>query len=251
MDYWSRSAVLAATACTPATRSSSSASSRRSSTRASRRPTPHRLLAERAAAGSVSFGAREAAGTRLLILLAERDPYAAELSEYFLRTEGYEVAAALDAAEAARRFEELTPSMTVIDLLISPGSGLELCRQLKQRSGAPVLAISTLEASDQALRPGPMGSCRSRWTHSSLSPPSRICSATAPSCTPARPGPDDRAPRQHRTGGQRQSAAGRHPGRRLPAHGINLVVGPPGAARRSWPSSTCSTTPPPSGRPST
>ena len=114
----------------------------------------HRLLAERVAAGSV---APETAETRLLILLAERDPYAAELAEYFLRTEGYEVAAALDAAEAARRFEELTPNMTVIDLLISPGSGLELCRQLKQRSGAPVLAISTLETSDQALEAGADG----------------------------------------------------------------------------------------------
>jgi DNA-binding transcriptional MerR regulator len=117
----------------------------------------HRLLAERVAAGSLALGAPEAAETRLLILLAERDPYAAELAEYFLRTEGYEVAAALDAAEAARRFEELTPNMTVIDLLISPCSGLELCRQLKQRSGAPVLAISTLETSDQALEAGADG----------------------------------------------------------------------------------------------
>ena len=39
----------------------------------------HRLLAERLAAGSVSFGAPQAVETRLLILLAERDPYAAEL----------------------------------------------------------------------------------------------------------------------------------------------------------------------------
>jgi DNA-binding transcriptional MerR regulator len=117
----------------------------------------HRLLAERAAAGSGSLGAPQAAETRLLILLAERNPYAAELTEYFLRTEGYEVAAALDATEAARKFDELAPSMTVIDLLISPGSGLELCRQLKQRSPAPVLAISTLETSDQALEAGADG----------------------------------------------------------------------------------------------
>lgn len=117
----------------------------------------HRLLAERVAAGSVSLGAPELAETRLLILLADRDPHAAGLAEYFLRTEGYEVVAALDAAEAARKFDELAPSMIVIDLLISPGSGLELCRQLKQRSGAPVLAISTLEASDQALEAGADG----------------------------------------------------------------------------------------------
>ena len=117
----------------------------------------HRLLAERLAAGSVSFGAAQAVETRLLVLLAERDPYASELTEYFLRTEGYEVAAVLDATEAAGKFEELSPSLTVIDLLISPGSGLELCRQLKQRSGAPVLAISTLETSDQALEAGADG----------------------------------------------------------------------------------------------
>jgi len=114
----------------------------------------HRLLAERLAAGSLSFGEPEAGKTRLLILLAERDPYAAELSEYFLRTEGYEVAAALDTADATRRSEELAPSMTVIDLLISGGGGLELCRQLKQHSDAPILAVSTLDTSDAALEAG-------------------------------------------------------------------------------------------------
>jgi len=114
----------------------------------------HRLLAERLAAGSLSFGEPEAGKTRLLILLAERDPYAAELSEYFLRTEGYEVASALDAADATRRSEELAPSMTVVDLLISGGGGLELCRQLKQHSDAPILAISTLDTSDAALEAG-------------------------------------------------------------------------------------------------
>jgi CheY-like chemotaxis protein len=114
----------------------------------------HRLLAERLDAGSLSFSEPEAGKTRLLVLLAERDPYAAELSEYFLRTEGYEVAAALDAANATQKVEELTPSMTVVDLLISGGGGLELCRQLKQRSDAPILAISTLDTSDAALEAG-------------------------------------------------------------------------------------------------
>ena len=114
----------------------------------------HRLLAERLAAGWLSFDEPEAGKTRLLVLLAERDPYAADLAEYFLRTEGYEVAAALDATDATQKVEELTPSMTVVDLLISGGSGLELCRQLKQRSDAPILAISTLDTSDAALEAG-------------------------------------------------------------------------------------------------
>jgi DNA-binding transcriptional MerR regulator len=117
----------------------------------------HRLLAERLSAGGLLVGEPEPAKTRLLVLVAERDPFAAELSEYFLRTEGYDVALARDAADAARKFEELTPSMSVIDLLISGGGGLDLCYRLKQRSEAPVLAISTLETSDQALEAGADG----------------------------------------------------------------------------------------------
>jgi DNA-binding transcriptional MerR regulator len=114
----------------------------------------HRLLTERLTAGTLPVGESEPAKTKLMVLLAERDPFAAELSEYFLRTEGYEVASALDAADAARKFAELAPSVVVIDLLISGGSGLALCRQLKQLSDAPVLAISTLETSDEALEAG-------------------------------------------------------------------------------------------------
>jgi DNA-binding transcriptional MerR regulator len=117
----------------------------------------HRLLAERLAAGDLSVGESDPPNKRLLVLLAERDQFAAELSEYFLRTEGYAVASALDAADATRKFEQLAPSVTVIDLLISGGAGLGLCRQLKQHGDAPVLAISTLETSDRALEAGADG----------------------------------------------------------------------------------------------
>jgi DNA-binding transcriptional MerR regulator len=117
----------------------------------------HRLLAEGLASGSLMVDESAPAKTRLLVLLAERDPFAAELSEYFLRTEGYDVAVARDAADAARKYEELAPSVSVIDLLISGGDGLGLCYQLKQDSDAPVLAISTLETSDQALGAGADG----------------------------------------------------------------------------------------------
>jgi CheY-like chemotaxis protein len=114
----------------------------------------HRLLAERLGTGPLSADDAEAGQTRLLILLAERDPHAAELSEYFLRTEGYKVVSAFDADEAAHKFVELNPDMTVIDLLISGGGGLELCQQLKQHGDRPVLAISTLDTSHKALEAG-------------------------------------------------------------------------------------------------
>jgi CheY-like chemotaxis protein len=82
---------------------------------------------------------------RLLILLAERDDYAAELTEYFLRTEGYAVEAAFDVNEAIRRFEQVAPDLAIVELLIEGGEGFELCRRLQEKGSCPVVAISSLD----------------------------------------------------------------------------------------------------------
>ncbi len=91
---------------------------------------------------------------RLLVLLAERDPYAAEMAEYFLRTEGYDVDVAFSAQEAESRAIERSPDVAVVELLISGGGGAELCARLKAEPGRRVLAISTLDFEDVALRAG-------------------------------------------------------------------------------------------------
>jgi CheY-like chemotaxis protein len=103
---------------------------------------------------STPASAPPSVGRKLLVLLAERDPYAAEFSEYFLRTEGYEVEVALTALEAETRAAELLPDLAVVELLISGGAGAELCARLKVRPQAKVLAISTLDFEDGALRAG-------------------------------------------------------------------------------------------------
>ena len=89
--------------------------------------------------------------TRLVIMLAERDPYAAELVEYFLRTEGYEVCVARDVDVAEQLFVELRPQLSILELMIS-GGGLELCARLAAES--PVLAMSPLDLRDEALAAG-------------------------------------------------------------------------------------------------
>jgi CheY-like chemotaxis protein len=114
----------------------------------------HRLLGEQLERGSGLRSADETEAPRLLILLAERDPYAAEFAEFFLQTEGYGVALALDADDAARKFEQLLPQLAVIELLISGGTGADLCQRLKEAGVPACLVISTLDARDQALAAG-------------------------------------------------------------------------------------------------
>jgi DNA-binding response OmpR family regulator len=89
-----------------------------------------------------------------MILLAERDHYAAELAEYFLRTEGYEVALSFEADEARRAFDTVRPDLTVLDWLISGGVGAQLCRDLKARDNRPILVLSSLDLRDAALEAG-------------------------------------------------------------------------------------------------
>src|SRR5215469_7359185 len=113
----------------------------------------HRLLAERIGAGLPAV-TPEGHSPRLLILLAEHDPYAAELQEYFLKTEGFEVEVTLGDEAARRSFLDNSPSLVVVELLISGGSGFGLCRFFKQDHDVPVIAVSVLECQDRAIEAG-------------------------------------------------------------------------------------------------
>jgi DNA-binding transcriptional MerR regulator len=113
----------------------------------------HRLLAEQMGTG-LPVAAPDGHPPRLLILLAEHDPYAAELQEYFLKTEGFEVEVALGDEAARRSFLDDSPSLVVVELLISGGTGFSLCRFFKQDHDVPVVAVSVLECQDQAIEAG-------------------------------------------------------------------------------------------------
>ena len=113
----------------------------------------HRLLAEQVGTG-LPVVAPDGYSPRLLVLLAEHDPYAAELSEYFLKTEGFEVEVALGDEAARRSFLDNSPSLVVVELLISGGSGFGLCRFFKQDHDVPVVAVSVLECRDRAIEAG-------------------------------------------------------------------------------------------------
>jgi DNA-binding transcriptional MerR regulator len=114
----------------------------------------HRLLAERAGADAdLTRGARQG-GVRPLVLLAERDTYSVDVMDHFLRREGYDVEVAADPADAERKFAALAPQLAIVELLLSGGEGMDLCRRLKERGAAPVLAVSALDVGDAALAAG-------------------------------------------------------------------------------------------------
>jgi DNA-binding transcriptional MerR regulator len=113
----------------------------------------HRLLAEQMGTGR-PVATPDGHPPRLLILLAEHDHYAAELQEFFLKTEGFEVDVTLGEEAARRSFLDNSPSLVVVELLISGGSGFSLCHFFKEDRDVPVVAVSVLECQDRALEAG-------------------------------------------------------------------------------------------------
>jgi DNA-binding transcriptional MerR regulator len=119
----------------------------------------HRLLADRTrqraeARDSDRAEAQRAAGDGVAVLVAERDPYAASFEDYFLRTEGYTVRSVLDAEAAGQIVEDNPPDVLVVDLMISGGAGLALCRAVRDRSSVRILAVSAVDSRDAALEAG-------------------------------------------------------------------------------------------------
>jgi DNA-binding transcriptional MerR regulator len=115
----------------------------------------HRLLAQEIEGGSLPAADTGQSGEqRPLVLIAERDSYAAELAEYFLRTEGYEVAVAMDATQAKLHFEERSPDLVLIDLLISGGAGFRLVGEFAAKGSAQILAVASIDSAGEALQAG-------------------------------------------------------------------------------------------------
>ena len=90
----------------------------------------------------------------MTVLLAERDPYAAEFAEYFLRTEGYHGSRRARQRRSGCNPRDEPPSVLVVDLLIAGGAGLALCRSAREHGSVPVLAVSAVDPRDQALAAG-------------------------------------------------------------------------------------------------
>ena len=117
---------------------------------AGREPSPSALAERTGRDHLTSDGERP----QILVLLAERDPRAADLEEYFLRTEGYHVEVSWSALEAEAGAKALQPEVAVVELSLSGHTGLDLCRRLKEVSSAAVVAVSSLDSRDEALAAG-------------------------------------------------------------------------------------------------
>jgi CheY-like chemotaxis protein len=116
----------------------------------------HRLLESHLQETGAAPAPAEHRGS-ILVLVAERDRITAELEEYFLRKEGYDVYVVLDGRKAIDEAEERQPDLIIVDIILPGLNGLKVCQALKtnpRTAPIPVLVFSVLDLRDRAVAAG-------------------------------------------------------------------------------------------------
>ena len=76
------------------------------------------------------------------ILVVDDETQITRVLRAALSAQGYDVRAANDPVEALRVFEEWAPDLMVTDLMMPGMTGVELCREARKKSKAPILVLS-------------------------------------------------------------------------------------------------------------
>jgi two-component system response regulator RegX3 len=76
------------------------------------------------------------------VLVVEDEESFIDALEVGLRREGFEVAVARDGREAIEAFEEVTPDIVLLDVMLPVISGLDVCRAIRERSDIPVIMVT-------------------------------------------------------------------------------------------------------------
>jgi len=80
------------------------------------------------------------------ILIVEDDPSLVELLRYNLETEGFDVTVARDGEGGMEAIDTQDPDLVVLDWMLPNMSGIEICRQMRQKSATRTTPVIMLTA---------------------------------------------------------------------------------------------------------
>jgi two-component system response regulator RegX3 len=76
------------------------------------------------------------------VMVVEDEESFIEALEVGLAREGFEVVVARDGAEALSRFDEWSPDIMLLDVMLPKVSGTDVCRELRKKSQVPIIIVS-------------------------------------------------------------------------------------------------------------
>ena len=78
----------------------------------------------------------------LTVLVVEDEESFVEALQVGLRKEGFRVEVARDGSEALSKFDVVNPDIVLLDVMLPKISGLDVCRQLRQRTNTPIIMVT-------------------------------------------------------------------------------------------------------------
>ncbi len=80
------------------------------------------------------------------VLIVEDEESLADPLAFLLRKEGFEVTVVGDGPSALAAFDQTGADIVLLDLMLPGMSGTEVCKQLRARSGVPVIMVTARDA---------------------------------------------------------------------------------------------------------
>lgn len=80
------------------------------------------------------------------ILIVEDEPSLSEPLAFLLEKEGYETGIAPDGPAALGEFDRAGADLVLLDLMLPGLSGTEVCRELRARSGVPIIMLTAKDS---------------------------------------------------------------------------------------------------------
>lgn len=79
---------------------------------------------------------------RTKVLMVEDDPNIVDLIRSNLNVRGFDTVVSTDGLHALRLLEVEQPDIVLLDLMLPDADGMELCRQIRERSGVGIIVVS-------------------------------------------------------------------------------------------------------------
>lgn len=92
------------------------------------------------------FLGEELEGMDRKILVVDDEKPIADILQFNLQKEGYEVFCAYDGNEALKMVEELNPDLILLDIMLPQRDGMEVCREVRKTSEIPIIMLTAKDS---------------------------------------------------------------------------------------------------------
>ncbi|MGD6816311.1 response regulator YycF [Metabacillus sp. 84] len=80
------------------------------------------------------------------ILVVDDEKPIADILEFNLKKEGYEVHCAYDGNDAIQQVEEFQPDLILLDIMLPSRDGMEVCREVRKKYDMPIIMLTAKDS---------------------------------------------------------------------------------------------------------